>query len=103
MYTPAKTVLAEQSVLAAFTGAFPDWVPVEGHIELTTHFYRDSRRVVDADNLAKLVQDALNKKVFKDDSQIVDLHAHKWFTTKDRARTEVVVARVLGDRNEVTA
>lgn len=102
-YTDHGTVIAEAAVLEAFHATYPNWLPVEEHIELTTHFYRDSKRVVDVDNLAKLVQDALNRHAFRDDSQVVDLHAHKWFTTKARARTEVVLAVVLGDRTEVAA
>jgi crossover junction endodeoxyribonuclease RusA len=102
-YTPPGTIIAELSVLTAFNDAYPDWQPVDCKVELTATFYRDSKRAVDADNLAKLVQDALNKHAFADDSQVFDLHSHKWFTTKDRARTEVVISRVYGDRVEVTS
>ncbi|MFC5930868.1 RusA family crossover junction endodeoxyribonuclease [Cryobacterium melibiosiphilum] len=101
-YTPAGTVIAEQSVLAAFDAAYPNWEPVAKVIklDLKASFYRDSHRLVDVDNLAKLIQDALNKRAFVDDSQVFDLHGHKWFTTKDRARTEVVITRVDSDRIE---
>ena len=101
-YTPSGTVIAELSVLAAFNAAYPLWEPIDKtvKIDLKASFYRDSKRVVDVDNLAKLIQDALNKKAFVDDSQVFDLHGHKWFTTKDRARTEVVITRIDGDRVE---
>ena len=102
-FTPAGTILAEAAVLNAFRTAYPDWQPVEHKLELTATFYRDSKRVVDADNLGKLVQDALNGHAYKDDSQVFDLHSHKWFTTKARARAEVVITRVYGDRVEVAA
>jgi Holliday junction resolvase RusA-like endonuclease len=100
-FTPKGTVLAEGVVVAAFTAAYPDWTPDLGKVELACTFYRDSKRIVDVDNMAKLVQDALNKRAFKDDSQVFDLHARKFFTHKDRARTEVVITRVHGDRVEV--
>ena len=102
-FTPKGTVLAEAAVLAAFNSTYPGWVPLDKavKIELTATFYRDSKRIVDADNLGKLVQDALNKHAFADDSQVFDLHSGKWFTTRERARTEVVISRVYGDRVEV--
>ena len=104
-YTPAGTVIAEQSVLTAFNAAYPNWEPIDKKVklDLKASFYRDSFRAVDTDNLAKLIQDALNKKAFVDDSQVFDLHGHKWFTTKARARTEVVITRVDSDRIEAAA
>jgi Holliday junction resolvase RusA-like endonuclease len=43
----------------------------------------------DADNIAKLVGDALNEIVWKDDSQIVDLRIIKRFSTTPALRVEV--------------
>jgi Holliday junction resolvase RusA-like endonuclease len=102
-FTPKGTLLAESIVLAAFNAAYPNWEPLAKTVklDLDVTFYRDSKRIVDADNLAKLVQDALNKRAFEDDSQVFDLHAHKFFTTKDKARTEVVITVVVGDRLEL--
>jgi Holliday junction resolvase RusA-like endonuclease len=44
--------------------------PLEGNLGLVGLFYRDSRRVVDRDNLDKLVSDAGNGIVFTDDCQV---------------------------------
>lgn len=43
----------------------------------------------DADNIGKLVGDALNKLVWVDDSQIVDLRVIKRFSTQPATRVEV--------------
>ena len=102
-FTPKGTVIAEESVLAAFNATYPDWAPIDiaVKLELRANFYRDSRIRVDTDNLAKLVQDALNKHAFVDDVQVFDLIGRKWFTSKGRGRTEVVITRIDGDRVEV--
>jgi Holliday junction resolvase RusA-like endonuclease len=38
----------------------------------------------DADNLGKLVMDSLKSVVWKDDSQVVDLHISKWYSATPR-------------------
>ena len=43
----------------------------------------------DIDNIAKLFKDAVNGILWKDDSQVVDLHVRKWYS--DSPRTEVKV------------
>lgn len=100
-FTPAATIMAETAVLDAFYDTHPFWYPVDYMVHLDITFYRGNRRAVDADNLAKLVQDALNGHAYDDDAQVFDLAAHKFFTTKERARTEVVMSRVIGDRVEL--
>ena len=37
----------------------------------------------DIDNLIKLVADALQPRVLKDDAQIVMINASKWYSSKD--------------------
>lgn len=49
----------------------------------------------DADNYAKLANDAFNALVFKDDSQIVDLVVHKRFSPQ--ARTVITLRTFTGD------
>lgn len=46
----------------------------------------------DADNVLKTVQDALNGLAYKDDSQIVESLARKWYS--DEPRTEIYITRV---------
>lgn len=46
----------------------------------------------DVDNLAKVVCDALNEVAYKDDTQIIDLHILKFYTTQ-RPRVIVEIKR----------
>lgn len=47
----------------------------------------------DVDNYVKGVKDACNKVIWKDDSQVVDLHVSKWYSEKPRV--EVTVKHLL--------
>ena len=105
-YTPAKTVKAENEILYAIrqqcmgSGMFDKEVP----LSLSAVFFIPRpkslpRRVTmpvhkpDADNYGKLLLDALNKFVYPDDSQIVDLHISKRFG--DIPRIELVIREVI--------
>jgi Holliday junction resolvase RusA-like endonuclease len=46
----------------------------------------------DLDNIVKMVSDALNHIAFNDDSQIVESHVEKWYSTEPR--TEVTIEQV---------
>jgi Holliday junction resolvase RusA-like endonuclease len=43
----------------------------------------------DVDNYVKGIKDALNKVIWKDDSQIVELNVRKWYSDKPRIEIEV--------------
>ena len=46
----------------------------------------------DIDNLAKFVADSFNTHFYKDDSQIVELKAEKYYISQgEQARTEVMI------------
>jgi len=87
-YTPKRTVSAEKVVRATALAAGVK--PLGGPVRLSVRFYRGDARPCDLDNLAKLVQDALNGVAWKDDRQIVWLAASKQID-RERPRTEVVV------------
>ena len=44
---------------------------------------------VDCDNLAKIIADSLNGVAYKDDTQIVDMHIHKWYGEQARVEVEI--------------
>jgi Holliday junction resolvase RusA-like endonuclease len=48
----------------------------------------------DADNIAKVVCDSLNKVVYKDDTQVVRLIVEKWYTV-DKPRVEVEIREAV--------
>lgn len=80
-----------------------DFVPIEKSIMIRMDFFRQTPmgfskkdKVLaelgikansgrpDVDNYIKLVQDALNKVMYKDDSMIVDIHGRKFYSCKPR-------------------
>jgi Holliday junction resolvase RusA-like endonuclease len=97
-FTPRETVLAEQAIRCAWEDAGSPRMP-DGPVELDVHlfverpqghFKRDGslnaegmrnlepfRRKPDLDNAVKLVMDALNGRAWRDDVQVVVLHARR--------------------------
>jgi Holliday junction resolvase RusA-like endonuclease len=51
--------------------------PLAGPLEVELHFALFNRRPMDLDNLSKAVLDGMNRVVWQDDRQIVDLHITK--------------------------
>lgn len=51
-------------------------------LEVNLHFYLGNARRVDLDNLSKAVLDGMNKIVFNDDQQVIDLHVSKRIAEK---------------------
>jgi len=99
-YTDKGTVEAERRVRDAFLAVdVPDY-RLDATFRLDVDFYLGTRRHVDLDNLVKLVKDALNGVAYTDDHLIVDERARKWHTNRDRARTELFLYVVPGDREE---
>jgi Holliday junction resolvase RusA-like endonuclease len=44
----------------------------------------------DVDNYAKSIKDALKNVIWKDDSQVVDLHISKWYSETPRVEVTIV-------------
>lgn len=94
-YTPERTRKAEKACLAVVREAWGEKEPVVVPVGLVVEFFCATRRHTDGDNLVKLVTDAMNKIVYKDDSQIVE-----WFCRIHRgvgaeaARTEILLYAV---------
>ncbi len=85
-YTPKRTRDAEAWV-RLHARALPC---VEGPIRLGLAFFRKDAVPCDIDNLAKLVQDALNGAAWVDDRQILVLSASKDID-RQNPRTEITV------------
>lgn len=51
----------------------------------------------DADNIAKIVLDGLNKVAYKDDSQVVDLHCKKRYTFSQEREGIIVDIEEVGN------
>jgi crossover junction endodeoxyribonuclease RusA len=65
--------------------------PVDGPVALTVTLYRPQKRG-DIDGRLKGLLDALNGIAYRDDSQVVELHAYR-LDDKDHPRVEVQVIR----------
>jgi len=95
-YTPARTRQAEERIrLEVVAARGPGRDLDDAPRALTLRFYRATGRTADLDNLVKLVKDALNGIAWRDDRQVVQLHASR-FDRQDRPRTEIAVYRVDG-------
>lgn len=70
-------------------------VRYDGPVAVTLHVYRE-RKAGDLDNRAKLTLDALNGHAWRDDAQVVELHAYRHDDAAN-PRVEVEVRRVEGE------
>lgn len=73
-FTPERTRMAEKAVTDAVIAAMNGLPPVADPVVVSVVFSCATRRRADADNLLKLITDAMNKVAFEDDSQIEEFH-----------------------------
>ena len=102
-YTPEETKRYEQKVLACFLNAYPRMKPIRNGVNIFIHAFfeipksygKERRERIlngverptkkpDADNIAKIILDALNGKVILDDKQVVRLTVSKYYSTIPR-------------------
>lgn len=115
-HTTKRTKTQEEKIALVYAGAYGNFCFGEKiPLRLVADFYikiakSDTKRVKegklsgdirptprpDSDNLVKCVQDALNGVAYRDDSQLVEVVARKWYS--DVPRTEVYIARVDNDQ-----
>ena len=107
-YTPAKTVNHEATIKQLFAVRYPDFTPLDGPLSMSVFAYMSipasasakarvamlAQRVwptkkPDADNILKLVADALNGLAYVDDKNIVTAKFHKVYS--DRPRLEIFI------------
>lgn len=101
-YTPKATRDAETIIQNAWDAlTLPDY-PTAGTFRIDVCCYLGTRRHVDGDNLLKLVKDALNGRAYDDDWMVHESHIRKFYTTRDRARTEIILSLIDPDREEQT-
>jgi len=112
-YTPTGTRVAESNIVAVFQTHYPDFTPLDGPMAMTVIAYMSipasasakarvemlAQRVwptkkPDADNILKLVADALNGLAYVDDKNIVTAHFHKVYSDRPRLEINVVERKV---------
>ncbi|BBU40714.1 hypothetical protein APP_30060 [Aeribacillus pallidus] len=108
MYDPKKSSDFKNYVRLVASEHRPDKL-LEGPISLTVKVYKKSLKSFskkkiaaaesgqlrptskpDVDNYVKGVKDALKNVIWKDDSQVVDLHISKWYSETPRVEITIV-------------
>ena len=110
-YTPKKTVAYETFIRELFAVNYSDFEPLTGPLEVMVSAFfpipkgtskknralmeagtlrRDKRP--DADNVLKIITDALNGCAFMDDGQIVQACVEKLYSSTPRLEIEIEVA-----------
>jgi len=107
-YTPEKTVNYETLVKQLYIQQnFAK--QLDGQLKLTANAYFSIPKSVsktaraamvagilrpvkkpDSSNVVKIIEDALNKLAYRDDSQIVSLNVEKWYSENPRVEVEIV-------------
>ena len=102
-YTPTNTKLYEYSLRQWFIREYPSFVPIESRVKVTIIAYfgipkSTSKKKAaemlagnisptkkpDADNIIKIVLDAMNNFAFKDDTQVTKLEIEKKYDNTPR-------------------
>jgi Holliday junction resolvase RusA-like endonuclease len=106
-FTPAKTVNYEALVKQIFAAKYPDFMPMSGPVRMILSIWlmpsKETQRKIkksiariypiikpDADNILKIVADALSGLAFVDDKQIISVYAEKKYSL--RPCVEVILA-----------
>lgn len=63
--------------------------PTENQVAVTVNFYFNKGLPGDIDNLSKSILDGCNKIAWKDDRQVVELHAYRHKDKDERAVVEI--------------
>lgn len=113
-YTPEKTVLYENLIKLMFAQTNNTVIETGKPIEMTVRAYFEipksytkgkklaaehniirPTKKPDADNILKVVSDALNETAYKDDTQIVRAVVEKYFSDNPRVEVEITVIETM--------
>lgn len=67
-----------------------DGEPLTGELAVNILYYFGTKRRMDIDNFNKILFDACNKRVWKDDVQITEMHVFKEYDKED-PRIELII------------
>lgn len=107
-YTPEKTVNYENLVKFSYIGEHKGKEILEDYLAIEIKFYfkipkstskKKRKQMIegkimhnkrpDIDNCIKSITDALNEIAYKDDNQIVEIHAYKYYSEEPRAEVSI--------------
>lgn len=108
VYTPTKTKNYEYLTRFYFTQKYREYIPAEGRVKISIIAYFDIPKSTskkkeaemlaniisptkkpDADNIVKIVLDAMNKFAFKDDTQVTKLEIEKKYSRTPRIYVKI--------------
>ena len=94
VFTPKQTRITEEVVRFLVKDAMKDEeVDAVSSFGVRMGFFLKTFQRRDVDNMTKLILDALNKVVWMDDSQVVEIHAWK-SKDENNPRTELVIYKI---------
>lgn len=97
-FTDGKVRAWETTVGWYAKDAMAGQAPLQGDVRVELTFQLPDRRRRDWDNLSKPVMDGMNKIVFQDDSQAVDVRVRKFYPGKTGLGVRVEVWQVTDER-----
>jgi len=108
-YTDKKTVNYETQIRERFSSEYPNFIPLEGSLRLEVWAFHTipkskSKKIAfsmemgrirpakrpDADNILKICLDALQTLAYKNDSQVVEIEIHKWYSKMPRLEISII-------------
>jgi len=95
VYTPKRTKAYEEKVALFATIARQQAraKSFTGPVGVSVTFYNKSKRHVDLDNQLKAVMDSMNKVLYDDDSQVMEIQVRRVVVTED-PRAEITVTQL---------
>lgn len=90
VYTPERTKAYEETVGWHARAAVQGCDALECPVAVCIDLYLHGKRRIDVDNCAKSILDGMNKIVYTDDNQVVDLRVRK-LRVKNRKRERVEI------------
>jgi len=95
VYNTSATEIFKQKVGILIRSQYQSHVDEDSKFRIDMKFYRSNRQRIDLDNLSKSILDAITKiQIWKDDSQIQELHAEK-ILAHPKPRVEIILYRIV--------
>ena len=91
-YTPADTASYENLIKLQFRISCGDWfseLPLKMKITAIHGIVKSATKKPDADNIVKIICDALNGIAYKDDTQVVELEIKKVYGELEKVIVEI--------------
>ena len=109
VYTPKETLKYEKLIASCFTGNMlqgPLFVDITAFFSIPKSYTKTQKKAIedgiltptkkpDADNIGKVVMDALNGIAYEDDKQVIDLRISKIYSASQEG-LEIIIGEAYG-------